>query len=256
MAAGGGIDPIHQFHIAPIVELKLFGLDLSFTNSTLWMVVVLAVVSAIMVYGSSQRSVVPGRLQSLAEMAYEFVASTMTGVMGKDGLKFFPFVFSLFMFVLASNLLGLLPGSFTVTSQIIVTAALALLVISIVVIYGVVKHGTHFFGLFVPSGVPGWLLPFMVLIEAVSFLSRPVSLSLRLFGNMLAGHIALKVFGGFVVALTTGAAAGLFTYAIAPLPLLLAVALTALEVLVAVLQAYVFAILTCVYLNDALHPGH
>lgn len=254
MAAGGGIDPIHQFHIAPIVELKPFGIDLSFTNSTLWMVIVLAVVSTIMIYGSSQRSVVPGRLQSLAEMAYEFVASTMTGVMGKDGLKFFPFVFSLFMFVLASNLLGLIPGSFTVTSQIIVTAALALLVISIVVIYGVVKHGSHFFGLFVPSGVPGWLLPFMVLIEAVSFLSRPVSLSLRLFGNMLAGHIALKVFGGFVVALLGSGA--VLSYAIAPLPLLLAVALTALEVLVAVLQAYVFAILTCVYLNDALHPGH
>ncbi|MEZ2407540.1 F-type H+-transporting ATPase subunit a [Bosea sp. OAE752] len=256
MAAGGGIDPIHQFHINPIVELKPFGLNLSFTNTSLWMVIVTAVVSAIMIYGSSQRSVVPGRLQSLAEMMYEFVASTLTGVMNKDGMKFFPFVFSLFMFVLASNLLGLLPGSFTVTSQIIVTAALAVLVMSVVLIYGIAKHGTHFFGLFVPSGVPGWLLPFVVLIEVVSFVSRPVSLSLRLFGNMLAGHIALKVFGGFVVALTTGAAAGLFTYAIAPLPLLLAVALTALEVLVAVLQAYVFAILTCVYLNDALHPGH
>ena len=254
MAAGGGIDPIHQFHINPIVELKPFGLNLSFTNTSLWMVIVVAVVSAIMVYGSSQRAVVPGRLQSLAEMVYEFVASTLTGVMNKEGMKFFPFVFSLFMFVLVANLVGLLPGSFTVTSQIIVTAALAVLVMSVVLIYGIAKHGSHFFGLFVPSGVPGWLLPFVVLIEIVSFVSRPVSLSLRLFGNMLAGHIALKVFGGFVVVLLGSGA--VLNYAIAPLPLLLAVALTALEVLVAVLQAYVFAILTCVYLNDALHPGH
>jgi F-type H+-transporting ATPase subunit a len=254
MAAGGGIDPIHQFEIHPIVGLRPFGLDLSFTNSSLLMVLIVGVVSLIMIYGSSQRATVPGRLQSLAEIAYEFVASTVTGVMGKDGMRFFPFVFSLFMFVLTANLLGMVPSSFTVTSHIIVTAAFAFLVIGVVLVYGIVKHGSHFFGLFVPSGVPGWLLPFMVLIEAVSFVSRPISLSLRLFGNMLAGHIALKVFGGFVVALTTGA--GVLGYVIAPLPLLLAIALTALEFLVAFLQAYVFAILTCVYLNDALHPGH
>jgi F-type H+-transporting ATPase subunit a len=254
MAAGGGIDPIHQFEVKPIIGLRPFGLDLSFTNASLFMVLIVAVVSAIMIYGSSQRATVPGRLQSLAEMIYEFVASTVTGVMGKAGMRFFPFVFSLFMFVLTSNLLGMVPGSFTVTSHIIVTAAFAFLVISVVLVYGVVKHGSHFFGLFVPSGVPGWLLPFMVLIEAVSFVSRPISLSLRLFGNMLAGHIALKVFGAFVVALLAGGS--VFGYVIAPLPLLLAVALTALEFLVAFLQAYVFAILTCVYLNDALHPGH
>lgn len=253
MAAGGGIDPIHQFEIKPIVGLRPFGLDLSFTNASLLMVIIVAVISVIMIYGSSQRSVVPGRLQSLAEMIYEFVASTVTGVMGKEGMKFFPLVFSLFMFVLTANMLGMVPGSFTVTSHIIVTAAFAFLVIGTVLVYGVVKHGSHFFGLFVPSGVPGWLLPFMVVIEAVSFVSRPISLSLRLFGNMLAGHIALKVFGGFVVALL---AAGGAATVIAPLPLLLAVALTALEFLVAFLQAYVFAILTCVYLNDALHPGH
>lgn len=253
MAAGGGIDPIHQFEIKPIVGLRPFGLDLSFTNASLLMVLIVAVISIIMIYGSSQRSVVPGRLQSLAEMIYEFVASTVTGVMGKEGMKFFPLVFSLFMFVLTANMLGMVPGSFTVTSHIIVTAAFAFLVIGTVLVYGIVKHGSHFFGLFVPSGVPGWLLPFMVVIEAVSFVSRPISLSLRLFGNMLAGHIALKVFGGFVVALV---AAGGAATIIAPLPLLLAVALTALEFLVAFLQAYVFAILTCVYLNDALHPGH
>lgn len=254
MAAGGGIDPIHQFEVKPIVALRPFGLDLSFSNASLFMVLVVAVVSAIMIYGSNQRATVPGRLQSLAEMIYEFVASTVTGVMGKDGMRFFPFVFSLFMFVLAGNMLGLIPGFFTVTSHIVVTAAFAFLVIGVVLVYGVVKHGSHFFGLFVPSGVPGWLMPFMVLIEAVSFVSRPISLSLRLFGNMLAGHIALKVFGGFVVALLAGGS--VFGYVIAPLPLLLAVALTALEFLVAFLQAYVFAILTCVYLNDALHPGH
>ncbi|KQU54213.1 ATP synthase F0F1 subunit A [Bosea sp. Leaf344] len=254
MAAGGGIDPIHQFEIKPLIGLRPFGLDLSFTNASLFMVLTVAAITAIMVYGSSQRATVPGRLQSLAEMIYEFVASTVTGVMGKDGMRFFPFVFSLFMFVLMANMLGMIPGSFTVTSHIVVTAAFAFLVIGVVLVYGIVKHGSHFFGLFVPSGVPGWLLPFMVLIEAVSFVSRPISLSLRLFGNMLAGHIALKVFGGFVVALLAGGS--VFGMVIAPLPLLLAIALTALEFLVAFLQAYVFAILTCVYLNDALHPGH
>ncbi len=253
MAAGGGIDPIHQFEIKPIVSFGSIGqTEIAFTNVSLFMAVVVAVVAAIMVYGSSRRALVPGRLQSLAEMMYEFVASTVTGVMGREGMRFFPFVFSLFMFVLTANMIGMIPGAFTVTSQIVVTAAFAFLVIGVVLVYGVAKHGSHFFGLFVPSGVPGWLLPFMVLIEAVSFVSRPVSLSLRLFGNMLAGHIALKVFGGFVVALT---GAGIYA-TIAPLPLLLAVALTALEFLVAFLQAYVFAILTCVYLNDALHPGH
>jgi F-type H+-transporting ATPase subunit a len=254
MAAGGGIDPIHQFEIKPLIGLRPLGLDLSFTNASLFMVLIVAVVSAIMLYGSSQRATVPGRLQSLAEIIYEFVASTVTGVMGREGMQFFPFVFSLFMFVLFANLLGMIPGSFTVTSHIVVTAAFAFLVIGVVLVYGIMKHGSHFFGLFVPSGVPGWLLPFMVLIEAISFLSRPISLSLRLFGNMLAGHIALKVFGGFVVALL--AAGGAIGYLVAPLPLLLTIAVTGFEFLVAFLQAYVFAILTCVYLNDALHPGH
>jgi F-type H+-transporting ATPase subunit a len=251
-APGKTIDPIHQFEIVPIVPIQVMGREFSFTNSSLWMVVILAVISFVMIYGSSQRQIVPGRLQSLAETAYEFVANTLTGVAGKESMIFFPFVFTLFMFVFAANMLGMIPGSFTVTSQIFVTAALALLIMAVVVGYGVKKHGKGFLGLFIPSGVPGWLLPFMVMIEVISFLSRPISLSLRLFGNMLAGHIALKVFGGFVVAL---AGAGAFAV-LAPLPLILAVALTALEFLVAFLQAYVFTILTCVYLNDALHPGH
>lgn len=252
MASGKAIEPMHQFEINRIVELKLFGTDISFTNASLWMLIALAVISFITVYGSARRSMVPGRLQSLAEMSYEFVANTLTGVTGKEGLQFFPFVFSLFMFVFAANLLGMIPGSFTVTSQIIVTAAFALLVISTVVVAGVAKHGSHFFGLFVPSGVPIPILLLMVPIEIISFLSRPVSLSLRLFGNMLAGHIVLKAFGGLTVMLLGAGAWAVLS----PLPLLMAVAVTALEFLVAFLQAYVFTILTCVYLNDALHPGH
>jgi F-type H+-transporting ATPase subunit a len=167
-------------------------------------------------------------------------------------MRFFPFVFSLFMFILLLNLMGLVPYAFTVTSHIIITFAMAMLVIGTVIVYGFLKHGTHFLGLFVPSGVPGWLLPLLVVIEVISFISRPISLSVRLFANMLAGHIALKIFAGFVGTLL---AAGFWSI-LAPIPLALTVALTALEVLVAVLQAYVFATLTSIYLNDALHPGH
>jgi F-type H+-transporting ATPase subunit a len=252
VASGKAIEPMHQFEINKIVELKLFGTDISFTNASLWMLIALGIISFITVYGSARRAMVPGRLQSLAEMSYEFVANTLTGVTGKEGMQFFPFVFSLFMFVFAANLLGMIPGSFTVTSQIIVTAAFALLVIGRVVVAGVARHGSHFFGLFVPSGVPVPILLLMVPIEIISFLSRPVSLSLRLFGNMLAGHIVLKAFGGLAVMLLGAGAWAV----IAPLPVLMAVAVTALEFLVAFLQAYVFTILTCVYLNDALHPGH
>ncbi len=249
---GKPIDPMHQFEVQKLVDLQFFGRDLSFTNASLWMLIAIGVITLIMVYGTARRELVPGRLQSLAEMAYEFVASTLTGATGKDGMQFFPLVFSLFMFVFAANLLGMIPGSFTVTSQIVVTAAFAVLVIGVVVIAGVIKHGTHFFGLFVPSGVPAPILALMVPIEIISFLSRPVSLSLRLFGNMLAGHIVLKAFGGLAVMLL---GAGAWA-ALAPVPLIMAVAVTALEFLVAFLQAYVFTILTCVYLNDALHPGH
>ena len=253
MASGKTIDPMHQFEVSKIVDLKIFGTDISFTNASLWMVIVVATVSLIMIWGTSRRSIVPGRLQSLAEMAYEFVAELLTGVTGKEGMTFFPLVFSLFMFVLVANFLGLIPGAFTVTSHIIVTAAFAALVIGTVIVYGVAKHGSHFLGLFVPSGLPAALLPFIVLIEVISFLSRPVSLALRLFGNMLAGHVALKLFGYFTIGML--GAGGAYAM-LAPLPLATAVALTALEFLVAFLQAYVFTILTCVYLNDALHPGH
>ncbi len=247
------IDPIHQFQIAPIgPRVEIFGRDFSFTNSSLFMVIVVALACLLMLWGTRKRSLVPGRLQSAAEIIYEFVSDTITSTTGKDGLRFLPLVFSLFIFVLIANYIGLIPGGFTVTSHIIVTLFFAMVVIMTVIIYGFMKHGTHFLGLFVPSGVPGALLPFISMIEIISFLSRPVSLSMRLFANMLAGHIALKVFAGFIIMLLGAGWAGILS----PLPMLMIVALTALEFLVAGLQAFVFAILTCIYLNDALHPGH
>lgn len=247
------IDPIHQFNIERIVNFHPFGLDASFTNASLLMVVILGLVSLLMIAGTARRAMVPGRMQAAAEMSYEFVADTVRGSAGNEGMRFFPFVFSLFMFVLFANLLGLLPFSYTVTSQIAVTFALAALVMGIVIVYGIARHGVHFLNLFAPSGVSIFILPFIVLIEVISFLSRPISLSVRLFANMLAGHITLKVFGGFIVLLlgAGGAAA-----AVSILPMLGIIILTAFELLVAFLQAYVFAILTCVYLNDAIHPGH
>ncbi len=251
-SAGNTIDPIHQFQVNKIVPINLFGQDVSFSNASLFMTIVVLSILGLMVYGTRKQALIPGRLQAAAEMSYEFVAATVRGSAGQEGMRFFPLVFSLFMFVLFSNLIGLVPYTFTVTSQIIVTFAFAALVILTVLLYGFWRHGLHFLRLFVPSGVSPALLWFVMLIEVISFLSRPISLSVRLFANMLAGHITLKVFGGFV-AMLMGAGAWA---ALAPLPLLGVVALTALELLVAVLQAYVFAILTCVYLNDAIHPGH
>jgi F-type H+-transporting ATPase subunit a len=217
------------------------------------MILALGVISLLMMWGMRDRQLVPGRLQSLAEISYEFVASTVQSTAGREGMQFFPLVFSLFMFVLVLNLLGLLPFGFTVTSHIIITFALALVVISTVIIVGFVKHGLGFLKLFAPSGIPIYVLPIITVIEVVSFLARPVSLSMRLFANMMAGHIALKLFAGFVVTLASFGFLGVLG---SVLPLIMAVALTALEFLVAFIQAYVFTILTCIYLNDALHPGH
>lgn len=245
--------PIEQFEIKPIVSLgKIGGSEIAFTNSALYMVLAVAVITLLFVYGTRNRSLVPGRLQSLAEMGYEFVANTVRDSAGHDGMKFLPLVFSLFMFVLVANLIGMIPGAFTVTSHLVVTAALAALVIFTVIIYGIAAHGAHFFGLFVPKGVHPAMLLILVPIEVISFVSRPISLSVRLFANMLAGHIALKIFAGFVATLLFAGGWAVLS----PLPLALTVALTALEFLVAVLQAYVFAVLTCIYLHDALHPGH
>ncbi|MPT24904.1 MAG: F0F1 ATP synthase subunit A, partial [Starkeya sp.] len=237
MASGNVIDPIHQFQIHKIVELgQPGGVELAFTNSAAFMFGIVALVFFFLTFATRGRTLVPGRLQSMAELSYEFVASTVRGSAGNEGMKFFPLVFSLFIFVLTANMVGMIPYAFTVTSHLIVTAALALLVILTVIIYGFVRHGTHFLHLFVPSGVPAFLLPFMVVIEVISFLSRPISLSLRLFANMLAGHIAMKVFAGFIVMMTASGVVGWFG---AVLPLFMVVALTALEFLVAALQAYV-----------------
>jgi F-type H+-transporting ATPase subunit a len=247
-------NPLDQFVIKPIITFgKVGNSEIAFTNSSLFMGVVVAVIGVFFMVATSQRALVPGRLQSFAEMLYEFVAGTLKSAAGKEGMQYFPLVFSLFLFVLVANFVGMIPTAFTVTSHIIVTFALAMIVFLSVIIIGFAKNGTHFLGLFVPSGAPVWLMPFLVVIEVISFLSRPISLSMRLFANMLAGHIALKVFAGFVVSLGALGVGGILG---ATLPLGMIVALTALEFLVAFLQAYVFTILTCVYLNDALHPGH
>lgn len=246
-------DPIHQFDLERLFQLNLFGYDASFTNSSLYMVVVVVAIVGFLLYAIQTRSLVPTRLQSLAEMAYEFVAVMIRDSMGEEGMKFFPLIFTLFMFIFAANMIGLIPGAFTVTSHVIVTAALALLVFLTVIIAGFAKNGLGFLKLFVPDGVPIYVLPLVSAIEVISFFSRPISHSLRLFANMLAGHITLKVFAGFIVMLLGSAGAAKF---LMPLPLIAVVGITALEFLVAFLQAYVFTMLTCMYLNDALHPGH
>lgn len=246
-------DPIHQFQLNKLIDLNIGGMDISFTNSSLFMVATVAATSAFLIWATSGRGLIPTRTQSVAEMCYEFVASMLRDGAGQEGMKFFPLVFSLFMFVLVANLFGMFPYFFTVTSHIIVTFALAMLVMGTVVVYGFYKNGIGFLKLFVPSGIPAVLTPLVVLIEIISFLSRPISLSVRLFANMLAGHITLKVFAGFIVTLSAWSALGV---GISILPLLMTIALTGLEFLVAFLQAYVFAVLTCMYLNDALHPSH
>lgn len=246
-------DPIHQFEIKRIFPLEVLGIDATFTNSALFMVIATVLILGFLIFSMRGRALVPTRMQSIAESIYEFVASMVRDTMGEQGMKYFPFVFAIFIFILVLNMLGMIPGFFTVTSHLAVTAALAAMVFVTVLVIGFAKNGLGFLKLFVPSGVPIYVLPLVVAIEVISFLSRPISHSVRLFANMLAGHITLKVFGGFIVMLlgSAGAAA-----ALAPLPLLAATALTALEFLVAFLQAYVFAMLTCMYLNDALHPAH
>lgn len=246
--------PLEQFSIHPIGgPIHIGGLDVSFTNSALWMVIAVGAITAFMLLGTRKQAIVPGRWQSLCEGMYDFVSGLLKENVGNEGRRFFPFVFSLFMFVLVANMFGMIPFFFTVTSHIIITFALAMLVFLVVIAYGFYRNGFKFLKLFVPAGVPAYVLPIVVPIEVVSFLSRPVSLSVRLFANMMAGHIALKVFAGFVTSL---GALGVLGIAGAILPLIMAIALTGLEFLVAFLQAYVFAVLTCMYLNDALHPSH
>ncbi|HEX3674808.1 MAG TPA: F0F1 ATP synthase subunit A [Rhizomicrobium sp.] len=241
--------PMEQFAVKPLIPLHLGGYDVSFTNEALWMCIVVGAVSLFMAVAVSNRKLVPSRIQSMAEMSYEFVANMINMTSGEAGLKFFPFIFTIFMFIAASNFFGLIPGSFTVTSQICVTFVLTALVIVTVIITGFIRHGLGFFKLFVPKAPLGILL-FLVPLEVISFCARPMSLSMRLFANMLAGHTMLKVMAGFVVALgTTGTAMAVLSAG----PMLLIIGLAALEFLVAFLQAYVFAILSCIYLSEALH---
>jgi len=249
------VDPIHQFRIIDLFPVAKIGhTEIVFTNSAAFMFGAVAVITAFLVVGTAKRGLVPSRLQSAAEIAYEFVASTVRSSAGSEGMRFFPFVFTLFMFILTVNFIGLIPYTFTVTSHIIVTAALAITVFLTVLLYGLYRHGFHFFNLFVPKGVPIYILPLIVFIEILSFISRPISHSVRLFANMLAGHITLQVFASFIILM--GGAMGAIGWVGGVLPFAMIVVLMALEALVAFLQAYVFAILTCIYLNDAIHPGH
>ena len=249
------IDPIEQFKLENLFKIGQIGNHaIYFTSSSAYMLLAVVLTTALMIGGVAGGRLVPGRMQSIAEITYEFVASTIRSNAGAEGMKFFPLVFSIFMFICVSNLVGVIPYAFTISSHIIVTLSLALLVFLTVMIYGFYKNGLKFFKIFVPSGIPIFILPLVVFIEIFSFFLRPISHSVRLFANMLAGHIALKVFAGFVAML--GVSLGAIGWIGGMAPLALTVAIYALEILVAFLQAYVFAILTVIYLNDALHPGH
>jgi F-type H+-transporting ATPase subunit a len=239
--------PLAQFEIKRLVPMEIGGIDVSFTNSALFMVIIVLGITLLMTVSMRGRAMVPGRLQSIAELSYEFIANMLKENVGSEGRQYFPFIFSLFMFILFANLLGMIPFTFTVTSHIIVTFALAFVVFLGVTIIAFARHGVHFLSFFVPPGVPKPLLLLLVPIEVLSYFIRPVSLSVRLFANMMAGHTMLKVFAGFVVAL--GILGGWA-------PLAFVVALTGLEIGIAFLQAYVFTILTCLYLNDAVHMSH
>ena len=235
--------PLEQFEISPLIHLKPGGIDLSFTNSSLSMIITVAIITMFLTFSVNTRSIIPSRFQLLSELSYNFVASLLKDTIGNEGRKYFPLVFTVFMFVLVGNMVGMIPYSFTFTSHIIVTFALASVVFIGVTVLGFAKHGLRFFSFFVIPGLPWYMLPLLIPIEVLSYLSRPISLSVRLFANMLAGHTLLKVFAGFVISLGV---AGFF-------PLAFVVALTGLEILIAFLQAYVFTILTCLYINDALH---
>ncbi len=235
--------PLAQFEIKPLLSLQVGDLDLSYTNSALFMTITLVLASSFLLLATRRSALIPGRWQSMAEISYEFVANMIRDNVGQEGRKYFPFIFTLFMFVLFGNLLGMIPYSFTYTSHIVVTFAMAAVVFIGVTAIGFKKHGLHFLSFLMPAGVPIFMAPLIIPIEILSYFTRPVSLALRLFANMTAGHTMLKVFAGFVTLL------GVFGV----VPLMLVAALTGLELIIAFLQAYVFTILTCVYLNDALH---
>ncbi|HEX5646503.1 MAG TPA: F0F1 ATP synthase subunit A [Nitrospira sp.] len=240
--------PLHQFELQPWVPMSIGGLDISINKAVVFMWVVIAVAAVLMVMAGSSRKLVPGKLQSLAEMMVEFIRNMIMETMGKDGMRFFPLVATLFVFILFSNYIGLIPGTYTVTSQIIVTAVFSFLVYGISLVVGFSLHGVKFLGILVPPGTPGWLVPLMIPIEIISQIARPISLAVRLFANMTAGHVMLAVLFG----LTVGG--GLL---IGWLPFVFTVAIYGLEFGIAFIQAYIFTILTCVYLGDAFHlHGH
>ena len=247
-AEGKAIDALSQFELSPV--LGFVGKAVGFSQANLFMVVAVLLTMGLLVYGMRQRAIVPGRLQSLAETAYEFVHELVTGQVGDEGKRFFPFVFALFMFVLFGNLLGMLPYAFTFTSHIAVTFALAMIVFVLITVVAISIHGMHFFSYFFPEGAPKVLAPLIIPVEVISYLSRPLSLSVRLFANMVAGHVMLKVFASFVVMMAGAGTVGVIG---AAGPLALNVVLIGFELLVAFLQAYVFAILTCIYLHDSVH---
>ncbi len=239
-----GHSPLAQFEIKTLVDINVAGIDASFTNSSLFMVLTVATVTLFLVGGMRRSALVPGRWQSMAELSYVFIANMLKDTVGSEGRPYFPFVFTIFMFVLVGNMWGMMPYSFTFTSHIAVTFAMAFFIFVGVTLIAIAKHKLHFLAFFMPPGVPLYMAPLLVPIEIISYLSRPISLSVRLFANMLAGHTLLKVFAGFIISL--GIAAGW-------LPFVFVVALTGLEFVIAFLQAFVFTILTCLYLNDALH---
>lgn len=245
--------PLEQFEINRLIPLQAGGLDLSFTNASAFMLAALGATAAFLWAGTRNAAVVPGRAQAAVESIHDFVAGMIDENIGPNGRRYVPFIFSLFLFVLACNLIGLIPYAFTVTSHIAVTFAFAALIFVMCLVIGFARHGLHFFELFVPPQTPVVLLPLIILIELISYLSRPLTLSVRLFANMTAGHILLKVFAGFIISL--GLAGGVLPL-LGILPLAMNVALYALELLVAVVQAYVFALLTCVYLNDSINLSH
>tara|TARA_R110000868_G_scaffold130277_1_gene339900 strand:+ start:7988 stop:8749 length:762 start_codon:yes stop_codon:yes gene_type:complete len=247
-------DPMHQFVVQPVLELPtLFGIDLTITNAALFMIATTLITSFGLILLTGRGAMVPTRSQSIAELLYGFVADMVRSIMGEEGRRFFPYVFTLFTFILVANLIGMFPGTYTITSQLVVTFALALISFTLVLITGFAKNGFGFLKLFAPAGLPPLMYILIIPIEVISFLSRPFSLAIRLFANMMAGHTLLKLFGGFVLSLSSLGAVGI---AAAVLPLAVATAVTALELMIAFLQAYVFAVLTCIYLNDALHPTH
>lgn len=246
-------DPIHQFEIVPLVPLQAAGLDISYTNSSLWMTIAVIVSISFLTIAMRRRAMIPGRLQVMAEMLYQFIGGLIDENTGTKGRAYFPLIFTTFMVVLMGNLLGLIPFSFTYTSHIITTGALALLIFFAVLVFGVIRNGFHFFSLFAPPGVPLLVMPLIIPVEIISFLVRPITLSVRLFANMMAGHLVLKVFAGFSAAMVS---LGVFGYALSVVPMLFNAILIAFELLVALLHAYVFTVLSCIYLKDTVDLHH